>query len=496
MSRIKRQQRRSIKPQKVGGPDRRWASQLVENRKGTKAIRRTIRAQKSAVDGRIPSWIRVQRERGPLPFQCWLCQAPLASPLAKSLAAHKSVCPRRQVQRQCGICLDLLPLTYPLMRKYHLGACDEEAERRTTERCQAGPSEVSWPVARIESHVIQPFYAGILPADVATANELTIGSLRRYVKNWRTRGLVIPWPRSPKWASARIHDIIQRLGPAPTPQILAATASAVGLREPTLKAYLSKWRGQGFLIPTLDRAPPLQYPYIRTGTTSDDELVVRVHRAVPMSLPESIRADVCQSLLLAILEGDLQLERIPEVLEEFVREAKNQLHPYAERSVETLSGTNGDGGGRPFWDRYQLVEVNADAEDSASPLHGSLECPICGNTFVVGTYAEKHDVCLTILEEQHRPLLRLARHKGRWVTRNRRTAWFLTHVNNLADPAWALRNEVFEMRQRAIRAVGDTAYCESCGQALPMASALRWHEGECTREAMRKGEPRSLIGGA
>ena len=37
----------------------------------------------------------------------------------------------------------------------------------------------------------------------------------------------------------------------------------------------------------------------------DDPLVIRINAAVPRSLPEAIRADVCQELAVAILTNDI-----------------------------------------------------------------------------------------------------------------------------------------------------------------------------------------------
>ena len=83
----------------------------------------------------------------------------------------------------------------------------------------------------------------------------------------------------------------------------------------TLQMYAKKWRSNGVVVPRLilsarDEVPPgeLRFPYIRTTTpSSDEDLVLAVHRAVPNGLSEAIRADVCQDLLVALIEGTLLL---------------------------------------------------------------------------------------------------------------------------------------------------------------------------------------------
>ncbi len=60
----------------------------------------------------------------------------------------------------------------------------------------------------------------------------------------------------------------------------------------------------------MERRPQekLFYPYLayRPGLNDQAALVLDVHNAVPRALPEWIRADVCQDLIVAILAGEIQ----------------------------------------------------------------------------------------------------------------------------------------------------------------------------------------------
>jgi hypothetical protein len=59
-------------------------------------------------------------------------------------------------------------------------------------------------------------------------------------------------------------------------------------------------------------APIACYPYVVHDHTKPEghDLVDLVNKAVPRGLPENIRADVCQDLIVALLAGDLTKEQI------------------------------------------------------------------------------------------------------------------------------------------------------------------------------------------
>lgn len=64
----------------------------------------------------------------------------------------------------------------------------------------------------------------------------------------------------------------------------------------------------------------LYYPF-SIPTLKSDDLVLRVNALVRKSLPESIRADVCQEILCAILEGKVKESSLDKtVIETFIKE--------------------------------------------------------------------------------------------------------------------------------------------------------------------------------
>lgn len=64
---------------------------------------------------------------------------------------------------------------------------------------------------------------------------------------------------------------------------------------------------------------PLFYPYVSRGARSHT-LIEAVNAAVPRTLPEHVRSDLCQDLILAVLEGEIPLEGI-----------QHQVKPYLTR---------------------------------------------------------------------------------------------------------------------------------------------------------------------
>lgn len=55
--------------------------------------------------------------------------------------------------------------------------------------------------------------------------------------------------------------------------------------------------------------PPMAYPYV-SKSRSDADLLLEVIALVPRAFPEQMRADICQDLLLNILEGRCTLDQI------------------------------------------------------------------------------------------------------------------------------------------------------------------------------------------
>lgn len=57
-------------------------------------------------------------------------------------------------------------------------------------------------------------------------------------------------------------------------------------------------------------APAEFYPYCVGPVTDDYAMVLRVHNAVPKGLPNDLRADICQELLVDLLTGDVTMDQV------------------------------------------------------------------------------------------------------------------------------------------------------------------------------------------
>lgn len=72
----------------------------------------------------------------------------------------------------------------------------------------------------------------------------------------------------------------------------------------------------------------LYYPYIvhEAGVSGEHDLVRLVNQLVPAYLPDQLRADACQDLVVSLLAGDLTVDNAPDWVEEYVRRVF-RMHP-------------------------------------------------------------------------------------------------------------------------------------------------------------------------
>lgn len=88
--------------------------------------------------------------------------------------------------------------------------------------------------------------------------------------------------------------------------------------------------------------PYLRWPFLTSGINVPSYLHT-IQEYVPMTLPEQIRAEVCQDLSLAIISGEIVEEQIPFVAKDFVRNVF-KLYPtkYGPLSLDQIiPGTDG-----------------------------------------------------------------------------------------------------------------------------------------------------------
>ena len=66
---------------------------------------------------------------------------------------------------------------------------------------------------------------------------------------------------------------------------------------------------------------PDLYPYLPEGITlsDDEELLVTVEQMVPKNIPEQIRGDLCQDLIVGILSGEIKAENLANEISRYVK---------------------------------------------------------------------------------------------------------------------------------------------------------------------------------
>jgi len=68
---------------------------------------------------------------------------------------------------------------------------------------------------------------------------------------------------------------------------------------------------------------------VRERRTAFDDLLVRINRRVPSSLPEEMRADICQEMLLQMMKSiDNVLTKVPEFIREYKKDYPFQYHSF------------------------------------------------------------------------------------------------------------------------------------------------------------------------
>jgi hypothetical protein len=73
----------------------------------------------------------------------------------------------------------------------------------------------------------------------------------------------------------------------------------------------------------IPRKEELFYPYLAHDPKKPDEgqaLVLLVNKAVPKGWPDSVRADVCQDLIVSILSGEIRRDEVDESVQRYIRQ--------------------------------------------------------------------------------------------------------------------------------------------------------------------------------
>ncbi len=89
-----------------------------------------------------------------------------------------------------------------------------------------------------------------------------------------------------------------------TPRSIAHRAADTGLRlPPHWREIIYKRR------PRTPAGTPLQYPYV-VSVRGEHEMLLAVNALVSRGLPDHMRADVCQEIMLALWQGDTSIEEL------------------------------------------------------------------------------------------------------------------------------------------------------------------------------------------
>jgi hypothetical protein len=107
-------------------------------------------------------------------------------------------------------------------------------------------------------------------------------------------------------------------------------------------------RSPGTAAPKKPRAiapARLFYPFVIHKPRNDDgtfDLMVAVNNAVPKGLPDHIRADICQDLIVAILSGEMDKSELQGEVKGYTRKVL-QMHPlkYGDLSLDAPIGDTG-----------------------------------------------------------------------------------------------------------------------------------------------------------
>ena len=68
----------------------------------------------------------------------------------------------------------------------------------------------------------------------------------------------------------------------------------------------------------------LGYPYVVGPVRDDYALLLAVNAVVPHGLPGDLRSDVCQDMLMAILEGELLATELRAKMSEYLKRARRR----------------------------------------------------------------------------------------------------------------------------------------------------------------------------
>lgn len=115
--------------------------------------------------------------------------------------------------------------------------------------------------------------------------------------------------------------------------------------------------------------------YLFSTTENEQRLLRAVHDAVPRNLSFTIRNDVCQDLLCAVIAGDIKEGDLCDEVQKYIREA-NRLRPHSREDFPKafVMEKGGDVGAEAWKKLYQPAAPTM--EDKVEALHEHWQCGI------------------------------------------------------------------------------------------------------------------------
>jgi hypothetical protein len=102
--------------------------------------------------------------------------------------------------------------------------------------------------------------------------------------------------------------------------ILRKTLPTIGLRRRCYKISINSELKRSLTYPM-----PEYYPFVQSDNSNTDKLVLAVNNAIPKNIPEQYRQDICQEILLAILEHKFAIEELPQHILEYIKKIYRQF---------------------------------------------------------------------------------------------------------------------------------------------------------------------------
>lgn len=101
----------------------------------------------------------------------------------------------------------------------------------------------------------------------------------------------------------------------------AVRLTASEARQEFLKRW-ARWKAPALVHTTsLERRIVLAYPYLGAGTINNSDLLSAINALVPHTLPQDVRADVCQEMIVDVLSGILPLAEAAAKMRKYITRA-------------------------------------------------------------------------------------------------------------------------------------------------------------------------------